>query len=222
MDINSNKIEGTLALIRPSVDKQEAIQLARSLYGLKITDPLLVKEFVSYDDRNFYMKGSLPEDTSDGEGLQKSEKEFVLKILNHVDSQNMSVVNAQNEVLLYLTKYGFTCSVPARALNGEHTTSLKSVDAEVDENENRPARVYAVRLLSFVPGKLLKDVPCTSQLLFSLGRYVAKMHEALQVGVVNLSKTSVQMLSTTNGSVLHTCLTFAGCWFYRQVTSRIK
>jgi len=59
-----------------------------------------VKELVSYDDRNFYMKGTLPHHEN---GLQTSEIcEFVLKILNHVDSENISFVNAQNEVMLHL------------------------------------------------------------------------------------------------------------------------
>lgn len=191
MDMNSNEIyiqknEGTLALIRPSVDTQGAIQLACSLYGLRISDPLLVKEFVSYDDRNFYMKGTLPEHTNDGERLQNSEDEFVLKILNHVDSANISSVNAQNEAMLYLKEQGFSCQVPARAVNGEYTTMccLTSSDGGHEGKENLPARVNAIRLLSFVPGKLIKDVPCTPRLLFNLGRYVAEMNKALQVHVI--------------------------------------
>lgn len=182
MDLNSNNTqsrmnEGTLALIRPLVDTQRAIRLACSLYGLSISDPSLVKEFVSYDDRNFYMKGSLPDNAN---GLQTSECEFVLKILNHVDSENISFVNAQNEVMLCLKKQGFTCQVPARALNGEYTTTCcLTSDAGSEENEN--SGVNTIRLLSFVPGKLLKDVPCTPELLLSLGCYVAKMNKALQV-----------------------------------------
>ena len=183
MDLNSNETqtrmnEGTLALIRPLVDTQRAIRLACSLYGLSISDPSLVREFVSYDDRNFYMKGTLSDHAN---GLQTSECEFVLKILNHVDSENISFVNAQNEVMLYLRKHGFACQVPLRALSGEYTTTCCLTSSDARNEENEKARVNAVRLLSFVPGKLLKDVPCTPELLFSLGCYVAKMNKALQV-----------------------------------------
>ena len=169
--------EGNLALIRPVVDVQKAIGLACSLYGLSISYPSLVKELVSYDDRNFYMKGTLMDHEN---GLQTSECEFVLKILNHVDSENISFVNAQNEVMLYFKKQGFTCQVPLRALNGEYAT-ICGLTSDTGREGNHKARVNAVRLLSFVPGKLFKDVPCTPELLFNLGCYVAKMNKALQV-----------------------------------------
>jgi len=169
--------EGNLALIRPVVDIQKAVGLARSLYGLRISGPTLVKEFVSYDDRNFYMKGKLPDHEN---GPQTSECEFVLKILNHVDSENISFVNAQSEVMLYLEKQGFTCQVPLRTLNGE-LAAICCLTSDAASEVNHKARVNAVRLLSFVPGKLLKDVPCTPELLFNLGCYVAKMNKALQV-----------------------------------------
>lgn len=168
--------EGNLALIRPVVDTQKAIGLACSLYGLSISDPTLVKEFVSYDDRNFYMKGTLPDHENE---LQTSECEFVLKILNHVDSGNISFVNAQNEVMLYLKKQGFTCQVPLRALNNEFA-AICCLTSDAASEGNHKARVNALRLLSFVPGKLFKDVPCTPGLLFNLGCYVAKMNKALQ------------------------------------------
>ena len=176
MDLNLNKSrkhEGNLALIRPVVDIQRAIGLACSLYGVSISERSLVKEFVSYDDRNFYMKGTLPEH-------QTSECEFVLKITNHVDSEKISFVNAQNEVMLYLKRQGFSCQVPLRALTGEYTkTCLLTSDAASEGDEK--TRGNAVRLLTFVPGKLFKDVPCTPELLFNLGCYVAKINKALQV-----------------------------------------
>ena len=180
MDPNLNNThihEGKLALVRPVVDIQKAIGLACSLYGLSISDPSLVKEFVSFDDRNFYMKGTLPDPEN---GLQTSECEFVLKIMNHVDSENISFINAQNEVMLYLKKQGFTCQVPLRALNGKYAKTCR-LTADVTSEGNEKARVNAVRLLNFIPGKLFKDVPSTPELLFNLGCYVAKMNKALQV-----------------------------------------
>ena len=137
-----------------------------------------MKELVSYDDRNFYMKGTLPDHEN---GLQTSEIcEFVLKILNHVDSENISFVNAQNEVMLHLKEQGFTCQVPLRTLNGQFA-AMCCLTSHAASEGNPKARVNAVRLLSFVPGKLFKDVPCTPELLFNLGCYVAKMNKALQV-----------------------------------------
>ena len=183
MDLDSNDTHnqtvnaGNLALVRPVVDIQKAIGLAWSLYGLSISDPSSVKEFVSYDDRNFYLKGTLPDHEN---GLQTGESEFVLKILNHVDSENISFVNVQNEVMLYLKKQGFMCQVPLKALNGEFAPICCLTSDAASEGSHK-ARVNAVRLLSFVPGKLFKDVPCTPELLFNLGCYVAKMNKTLQV-----------------------------------------
>lgn len=171
---------GLLALVRPCVDKKEAVRLSGILYGLFVSQ---VKEFVSYDDRNFYMKGTLPNQSN----ASDEEDEFVLKILNHVDSENIPFVNAQNEVMLHLKEHGFMCPVPIMALNGDYAIQYKTSYSETSgakgkaKGEHTTVRTYAVRLLSFVPGMLLKDVPCTSYLLFSLGCYIAKMNKALQV-----------------------------------------
>ena len=176
---------GVLALVRPCVDKKEAVRLAGIFYGLCISDISQVKEFVSYDDRNFYMKGTLPnQSNSSDEG-----EEFVLKILNHVDSENISFVNAQNEVMLHLKEHGFICPVPIMALNGDYAIQYKTSYSETSgaedkaKGERTPVRTYAVRLLRFVPGMLLRDVRCTSYLLFSLGCYIAKMNKALKVNI---------------------------------------
>ena len=179
---------GHLTLIRPCVDKERAVKLASSLYGLNVHEPSRVKEFVSYDDRNFYMKGALPSFSNQGNaGLTTREGEYVLKILNHVDSENISVVNAQNEVMLHLKEHGFACPIPVRSLSGEYTIQCELETSETKRRkedfieQEPPSRVYAVRLLTFVPGILLKHVCCSRDLLFSLGCYIAKMNKALQV-----------------------------------------
>ena len=183
--MDEERCEGHLTLTRPYVDNQGAAKLADLLFGLRISDLSKVKEFVSYEDRNFYFKGVLP-NTKSKQG-NSTEDEFVLKILNHVDSQNISYVNAQNALLLYLKEQGFVCPVPMRSLSDELTMEceLSSYGLSVsDENakiQKMPRRINAVRLLSYVPGKLLKDVRCTNDLLFSLGHYIAKMNKALKV-----------------------------------------
>ena len=192
--------KGPLTLIRPNVDKMKAVTLTSLLFGLHVTDSSQVKEFVSYDDRNFYLKGSLPGNVKEsGRGnhhdqQQMNEGEFVLKILNHVDSENIPYVNAQNEIMLHLKACGFVCPVPMRSLNGEFTVQCEVESSNFGYEEDQKQtfnqqghpvrRVCAVRLLSFVPGKLLKDVNCTPDLLFNLGCYAAKMNKALQV-IVN-------------------------------------
>ena len=179
---------GQLTLTRPYADKQGAIKLADLLFGLRISDLSHAKEFVSYDDRNFYLKGVLL--SQENKQGNSSEDEFVLKILNHVDSQNISYVNAQNALLLHLKEHGFVCPVPMKSLSGELTMACQlssyglSGSKENAKIQEIPREINAVRLLSYVPGKLLKDVRCTNDLLFNLGRYIAKMNKALQVKYV--------------------------------------
>ena len=173
-------------LRRPIIDKEEATELASLLFGLRVSDQLQVREFDSYDDRNYYMKGTLTyrpaNENIDGALLQENEDEFVLKILNNLDSENLLYVNAQNEMMLYLNARGFNCPVPMQSLKGPHTLLYKSKSSEEKmRNKEISYREHAVRLLSFVPGKLIKCVSCTTDLLFDLGRYVSKIHTALQV-----------------------------------------
>lgn len=179
-----------LALLRPNIDKQGAVRLARLLFGLHVSDSSLIREFVSYDDRNFYLKGTLLKHCSKDDNLDQqlvTEGQFVLKILNYVDSENIPYVNAQNEMMLHLKARGFVCPVPVRSLKGEYTEQCKLESYKCRDDEGKPeekglpVRVNAVRLLSFVPGKLLKEVPCTTDLLYNLGCYIAEMNKALQV-----------------------------------------
>ena len=177
---------GLIDLKRPIVDKDEATELASLLFGLRVSDQLQVREFDSYDDRNYYMKGTLTHrpanENTDGALLQENEDEFVLKILNNLDSENLPYVNAQNEMMLYLSARGFNCPVPMQSLKGPYTLLYKSKSSEEKMgNKEVSYQEHAVRLLSFVPGRLIKDVSCTTDLLFDLGTYVSKIHIALQV-----------------------------------------
>ena len=184
MSDESKANEGQLTLIRPVVDKDEAIRLACTLYGLKLSDICHVKEFESYDDRNFYLKGTLPHHVDFAhDRLRQNGDEFVLKILNHVDSRDIVYVQGQNEALLFLKEMGFNCPAPIKALNGEYavTCAIKCGNAETSDGNKQLERIHVVRLLSFVPGKLLVDVPYKAELLFSLGCYTAKMDKVLQV-----------------------------------------
>ncbi|XP_067051862.1 hydroxylysine kinase-like [Acropora muricata] len=185
-DAKNFRLTGELIdLKRPIVDKDEATELASLLFGLRVSDQLQVREFDSYDDRNYYMKGTLTHrpanENTDGALLQENEDEFVLKILNNLDSQNLPYVNAQNEMMLYLNARGFNCPVPMQSLKGPYTLLYKSKSSEEKMgNKEVSYGEHAVRLLSFVPGRLIKDVSCTTDLLFDLGTYVSKIHIALQ------------------------------------------
>ncbi len=52
---NTSKIS-----LRPNVSKELAILVAKDIFGLRNINEDTVKEFESYEDRNFYIEGELP------------------------------------------------------------------------------------------------------------------------------------------------------------------
>lgn len=50
-------IVGFFNFVRFIINKKEVVKLVSILFGLCVFDLLEVKEFDSFDDRNFYMKG---------------------------------------------------------------------------------------------------------------------------------------------------------------------
>ena len=187
-DESQKESDGVLCFLRPPVQEMEAAKIAELLYGLRVSNSEFIKEFDSYNDRNFYMKGILPLIQTENNVDQVGE-EFVLKILNHVDSANTGFVQAQNSVMMYLNEHGFSCSVPLRALSGEHTVlyNCKKVakgcinGKTFAQEEGFSARINAIRLLKFIRGNKLSSVSCSPNLLFNLGCYVAKLDRALKV-----------------------------------------
>ena len=79
-----------LVRTKPPVEKHQAAVLAARLFNLHITDLSFVKELNSYDDRNFYMRGSL--------NGQRECQEYVLKIINDVESMHEYFLELQKFV----------------------------------------------------------------------------------------------------------------------------
>lgn len=182
----ATKEDNGLILKRPLVDKMQAVELARRLFGFHVSDAKDVKELASFDDRNFYLKGTfkLPklqngEALTNGahDGANYKEDEFVLKVLNRIDSALTGLVDAQDELMLFLSQNGVECSCPVESIHGSYNVMWRNARDDIEVTE-------AVRLLKFVPGKLIKDVPCSPSLLSDLGRFVAKFHRILKVSPI--------------------------------------
>ena len=57
--------------------------------------------------------------------------------------------------------------------------------------EDKIKKGYIVRVLKFIPGKILFDIsPWTAEHFFQAGKFVAKMDKELQVGKMNLCFSS--------------------------------
>ena len=171
-------------MIKPFVTREHAISLASEIFNLDIdsSSQSTVKELVSYDDRNFYVRATK-------EGI---EREYVLKVSNREDSEYEGLLEELNTVILHLVKGGIPCSVPQRTALGKclelrqfvATPESHPVKRAKKDEEEPVLHKYAVRLFTFMPGKTirdLRDVPCTTDLCFKVGCFVAEVHKVLKV-----------------------------------------
>ncbi|XP_065355367.1 hydroxylysine kinase [Calliphora vicina] len=168
--------------IKPKVTNEIVESLLRRLYGITIGE---IKELISYDDRNFLVK----EDPNIKNPLIVSHwpHGYVLKILNSLDSKKIEFVDAQNQLMLYLSKQQVQCPRPIANVNGKYY-SLEHINGAD----------HVVRLLEFIPGKMFHEVPTTNYLLYQTGEYLAKIVKALknfEHEAYNTHKTTWQLQS---------------------------
>ena len=202
---------------RPPVNKNQALFLANRLFGLDVADASTTEEFNSYEDRNFYMRGTLRDTKGEVKETGSSTDEFILKIVNHTYSVVDGLIEAQSSSMLYLIERGFHCQEPISSRFGgtevmckvpqEGPTSSQDDVTEVtkdhglgavengesthliggiglfngEEYDSDKFFICAVRLLTFIPGQVLCDVPWTEDLLYHLGRHLGEVDLALQV-----------------------------------------
>ncbi|XP_076658810.1 hydroxylysine kinase [Halictus rubicundus] len=154
--------------IRPPGSEHVVSVLLEKLYGLKMTK---IIELNAYDDRNYHI---ICENLHKNPHIDSVSKHgYVLKIVNSLDSRKSQVIEAQNEMLIFLNERQITCPLPVKNVNGEYY-SLETLSAQGSEER------YAVRLLVYCPGALLHRVPITSDLLRNVGRFTGKLDNVLK------------------------------------------
>ncbi len=137
----------------PNFLEQDACRIAEEQYGLQASASLLPGE----RDRNFHLK------TGDG-------KEFVLKIAYSAEKKEL--LELQNQVMELLEKEAPSLSIPKvrTTTSGEPITTISGNDGIS----------HLVRLLTYVPGKLLAYTkPHTPELLHSLGHVLGTIDTPL-------------------------------------------
>ena len=174
-------------VIKPQMDKNKAIKLALDLYGLKATN---VKEFNSYDDRNYFFKIDI-ETGIDNDNISKEDifpEGYILKVTNSLDSKDMNSTVGQNEMILHMAKCNMDVPMPIKNKNGDYVSLEKfEFSNESDQwqanNEDKTTeyKEHLVRILKFIPGKILYDVdPWLPRHFFEAGKFAAEMDEALK------------------------------------------
>jgi len=151
-------------IIKPNITKEQAGHLLSSLYNLTSET---VKEFNSYDDRNFYF-------TTKEKGGNVWPHGYILKITNSRDSKNLLFSDAQNQMILHMSRAGLDVPVPIENVHGE-LQSLETIEADAEiKTEN------IVRLLKFIPGKTLYEIDTwTAEHFYQCGEFIARMDAAL-------------------------------------------
>ncbi|XP_055837835.1 hydroxylysine kinase [Episyrphus balteatus] len=164
------KKNGTEELLQPGSDIQPKVtiedvnNLAQRLYGITVGE---LKEMISYDDRNYF----ITEDKNVKNPLitRTWPHGYTLKILNAHDSKEPEFIDAQNELLMHLSKQGIQCPRPVANLHGKYFSVEKINGVN-----------YVVRLLEFIPGKIFNQVTKSNYLFFQSGEYLAKVNRALK------------------------------------------
>lgn len=197
---------------RPLVTKCQAVAMATRVFNLEIKNDSSVKEMDSYDDRNFYIQGFLQGASQHSDS--PACEEFVLKIMNHVDSNHEYLIQTQCNVMSFLRTRGHKCSSPVPSIFGSSFVMCKiprnipnnrvalttdgSKDGfrsefEVYHGEEYLEEEYfvcAVMLLRFVHGTVLNETPLTTQLLFDAGMAVGRLDRDLKdLGCPKLERT---------------------------------
>ncbi|KRT82104.1 phosphotransferase, partial [Oryctes borbonicus] len=148
--------------IRPQLTLDDARQLVTKLYGFPCKS---ICELDGYDDKNFKVtiNGSQHSDSD-------KEEEYVLKILNSLDSRKVDVIEGQNELLLYLSNNNISCPIPIQTV----TNSYHSIEKLESGN-------HIVRLMKFISGITLLKVPDPPPCLFrQIGMFVANLDQIMK------------------------------------------
>lgn len=99
--------------IKPKIDEKAAIALVEELYGFHVKK---INELNAYDDKNYHVL--CDSENTNPHVSEIVEHGYVLKVLNSLDSRNVSFVEGQNEMMLFLNQRGVACPVPVKNLRG--------------------------------------------------------------------------------------------------------
>jgi len=156
-------------IIKPQVSLEDAKELLLKLYGLI---SVKVKEFNSYDDRNFFFK--VDTNTSNPHLSSTWPHGYILKVTNKGDSRDPGFSDAQNEMILHMAEAGLAVPEPVKNLAG-NLKSLETLKTNNKDSQN------IVRLLKFIPGKTFYEIETwTTAHFYQCGEFLARMDKSLE------------------------------------------
>lgn len=152
----------TTTNMKPSLSKEAVPSIVHANYGLNVVE---VSQLDSYDDQNFKVV------TDQGEN-------FVLKVSNSEDSNIPQLLEETNRLLIFCHDNGVP--VPAPIVNHSNPSGVFRISIDNSNTE------FAIRLMKYIPGTLLMDIPLTEPVLEDIGKNLA-----LSTKVVSQFKSKV-------------------------------
>ncbi len=136
----------------PDFSIEDAIKIANDLYAIRVQ----AKSLPSERDQNFLLQS-------------ENGDKFVLKVAN--STEDLRMLEAQNQILDHLGKHVKFCPRPVPAINGEEIVAKKSKDGDL----------CLVRLVTYLPGTPLGNTKRHShQLMQDIGLKMGLVTNALQ------------------------------------------
>ncbi|KAG7283709.1 hypothetical protein CRUP_020482 [Coryphaenoides rupestris] len=101
-------MSGQVVPKKPHFSEAQVVEVVQRLYGLRVST---VRPLPSYDDQNFYVAAAAPEGGGGGE--------YVLKVMNSVDSENPALIDVQTQAMRFLHDHGFPAQTAVPTAAGE-------------------------------------------------------------------------------------------------------
>ncbi|XP_048376556.1 hydroxylysine kinase-like isoform X3 [Stegostoma tigrinum] len=149
--------------IKPTLTEAQVVELAERLYGLKVSN---VQPMPGYDDQNFHIL------VSENQATRDHGQSYVLKVMNTVDSEDADLTEAQTRAMMFLSEKGFPSPTPIPTIDGK-VMSLETFDC------GEQSKTHIVRLLTYLPGIPLSEMPIGPQILYKTGQTLARMNQVL-------------------------------------------
>ncbi|XP_053368463.1 hydroxylysine kinase [Clarias gariepinus] len=141
---------------KPNLSHSQVTEIISRLYGLTVST---IRPMPSYDDQNFHL-------------VCVDAGEFVLKVMNSSDSENVKLLDLQTHIMNFLQQKGLPAQKAMCTIRGE-MMSLEEIDCGYGQQK------YLVRLLTYMPGTPVAKITCTPRLLYEIGKLGAMLDQVL-------------------------------------------
>lgn len=190
-----------LGMKPPSVSPAILSQVLTSQFPFEKVAVDSIKELDGLCDRNFYFKGQLLGDAgqpractcqSTMNNVCLKENEFVVKLMNTVDSEHPIVIDAMVASMEHVLSNGLRVPTPVSARDGsrfaqvDHCTLLGNM-ASGDMAETPTADApCCVIVMTYLHGTVLEKVPKSQDILYQFGALAGRLDAAWKVWFIML------------------------------------